>query len=108
MTIFLSSEIEDEQLVVNDPQQLSKGYRRSILLRSGIQLLIQEYDLQDHLVLKNPRLSLEANLEKIEAIAHTVGYANRSRFACAFRKKYGVNPSEYKLSSQRSVAIQIR
>ncbi|MEI1374667.1 MULTISPECIES: helix-turn-helix domain-containing protein [unclassified Nostoc] len=32
---------------------------------------------------------------KIEQVAQKVGYANRSRFASAFRKKYGVNPKAY-------------
>lgn len=63
MTIFLASQTENEQLVIHDPKQLSQGYRRSLQLRPGIQLLIQEYDLHDHLVLVNQRLSLAANLE---------------------------------------------
>ncbi|MEH2463941.1 helix-turn-helix transcriptional regulator [Nostoc sp.] len=32
---------------------------------------------------------------KIEQVAQIVGYVNRSRFANAFRKKYGINPKAY-------------
>ncbi|MEH2407277.1 helix-turn-helix transcriptional regulator [Nostoc sp.] len=32
---------------------------------------------------------------KIEQVAQIVGYVNRSRFASAFRKKYGINPKAY-------------
>ncbi|WP_138498829.1 helix-turn-helix transcriptional regulator [Nostoc sp. PA-18-2419] len=34
---------------------------------------------------------------KIEQIAQIVGYANRSHFATAFKKKYGVNPKAYQM-----------
>ncbi|MEH1846530.1 MAG: AraC family transcriptional regulator [Nostoc sp.] len=34
---------------------------------------------------------------KIEQIAQIVGYANRSRFAAAFKKKYGINPKAYQM-----------
>ncbi|MBW4591973.1 MAG: AraC family transcriptional regulator [Brasilonema angustatum HA4187-MV1] len=34
---------------------------------------------------------------KIEQVAQIVGYANRSRFASAFKKKYGVNPKAYQM-----------
>ncbi|MEH2447345.1 MAG: AraC family transcriptional regulator [Nostoc sp.] len=32
---------------------------------------------------------------KIEQVPQIVGYVNRSRFASAFRKKYGINPKAY-------------
>ncbi|QKQ75099.1 helix-turn-helix transcriptional regulator [Nostoc sp. TCL240-02] len=34
---------------------------------------------------------------KIEQIAQIVGYANRSHFATAFKKKYGINPKAYQI-----------
>lgn len=36
----------------------------------------------------------------IKEVARTVGYANQSRFAAAFRKQFGVNPKAYCLSTK--------
>lgn len=63
MTIFLTASADEEKVIVCDPKQKSQGYRRSLTLRSGMQLLIQEYQLQDHLVLSNSRLPLQDNIE---------------------------------------------
>lgn len=42
--------------------------------------------------------------QSIEQVAKTVGYADRSRFAIAFRKRFGVNPKTYQLEcSQREI-----
>lgn len=38
---------------------------------------------------------------KVEEVAQAVGYANRSRFASAFRKKFGVNPKSYLIEYRR-------
>jgi AraC family transcriptional activator of mtrCDE len=45
---------------------------------------------------------LKASRLVIESIAHNAGYASRSSFAKAFRKAYGVDPSEVR----RSVAVE--
>lgn len=37
---------------------------------------------------------------KIEQVAEMVGYTNRSRFAAAFRRKFGVNPKTYQLQQR--------
>mgnify|MGYP002777057526 CR=1 FL=1 len=38
---------------------------------------------------------------KVEEVAQAVGYANRSRFAAAFRHKFGLSPKEYQLQHRR-------
>jgi AraC-like DNA-binding protein len=38
---------------------------------------------------------------KVEEVANAVGYANRSRFAAAFRKKFGTNPKSYLMEFRR-------
>jgi AraC-like DNA-binding protein len=38
---------------------------------------------------------------KVEKVARAVGYANRSRFAAAFRHKFGLSPKEYQLQHRR-------
>ncbi|MEX0271504.1 helix-turn-helix transcriptional regulator [Leptolyngbyaceae cyanobacterium UHCC 1019] len=39
----------------------------------------------------------------IEQVAKMVGYGDRSRFASAFRKKFGVNPKTYQLQSRKEI-----
>ena len=41
------------------------------------------------------KLFLEEKKFRVSDVANLVGYGNMSHFAAAFRKKYGVNPSEY-------------
>lgn len=38
---------------------------------------------------------------KVEEVAQAVGYASRSRFAAAFRKKFGANPKAYLMEHRR-------
>jgi AraC family transcriptional regulator, transcriptional activator of the genes for pyochelin and ferripyochelin receptors len=38
---------------------------------------------------------LQEHQMNVEEIARTVGYANRSSFAAAFRRKFGINPKSY-------------
>ena len=38
----------------------------------------------------------------VKEVARTVGYANQSRFAVAFRKQFGMNPKVYLLSQKSS------
>ncbi len=47
---------------------------------------------------------LAANARSIDAVANDVGYANRSSFMRAFRKSYGVDPSEYRASARSTIA----
>jgi AraC-like DNA-binding protein len=58
--------------------------------------------LHDHR-LEQARQLLEERRLNISEIAQTIGFANRSYFAAAFRKKFGVAPREY-LSSDRNSA----
>ena len=50
--------------------------------------------LHDYRIEKARQFLQEGNLNVTEA-AHSVGFANRSYFAAAFRKKYGVSPKYY-------------
>jgi AraC family transcriptional activator of pyochelin receptor len=43
-------------------------------------------------------LLLQGDL-KVEEVADAVGYANRSRFAAAFRRKFGQNPKAYQMAN---------
>lgn len=53
--------------------------------------------------LEQARQLLEERRLNISEIAQVIGFANRSYFAAAFRKKFGVNPREY-LSKYRTSA----
>ena len=46
--------------------------------------------------MEQSRQLLEAGEMSVAEAAQAVGYANRSHFAIAFRKKFGVNPSTYR------------
>ena len=49
--------------------------------------------LHDYRMERAKELLLEAN--RVNKVAHTVGYSSHSAFMTAFRKKFGVNPSAY-------------
>jgi len=49
-------------------------------------------------------LLLQGDL-KVEEIAQAVGYANRSRFAAAFRRKFGQNPKSYQMENGRRFKV---
>ncbi|NJN88317.1 MAG: helix-turn-helix transcriptional regulator [Leptolyngbyaceae cyanobacterium SL_7_1] len=51
--------------------------------------------------MERSRQLLEAGEISVAAAAHAVGFANRSHFATAFRKKFGVNPSTYRIGKLR-------
>lgn len=51
--------------------------------------------------LEQARQLLSAGEMSVAAAAQSVGYANRSHFAIAFRKKYGINPSTYRKRQAR-------
>ena len=44
------------------------------------------------------RQLLAAQRMNVKEVARTVGYASQSRFATAFRKRFGMNPKAYLLS----------
>jgi len=46
--------------------------------------------------MERSRQLLEAGEMSVAQAAQTVGFVNRSHFAIAFRKKFGVNPSTYR------------
>ncbi len=48
-----------------------------------------------HYRLEQARQLLEAGDMNITETAHAIGFADRSYFAAAFRKKFGLNPSRY-------------
>jgi AraC-like DNA-binding protein len=50
--------------------------------------------------MEKSRQLLAAGELSVADAAQAVGYANRSHFAIAFRKKFGMNPSTYRRSSQ--------
>ncbi len=52
--------------------------------------------LQQQRMEKARQLLLESKMS-VKQIARTVGYANQSRFAAAFRKQFGMNPKSYDL-----------
>jgi AraC-like DNA-binding protein len=49
-------------------------------------------------------LLLQGDL-KVEEVAQAVGYANRSRFAAAFRRKFGQNPKSYQMENGRRFKV---
>ncbi len=48
--------------------------------------------------MEKSRQLLEAGETSVGGAAQSVGFANRSHFALAFRKKFGINPSNYRRS----------
>ncbi|MEL6496849.1 MAG: AraC family transcriptional regulator [Cyanobacteria bacterium J06623_7] len=52
--------------------------------------------------MERSRLLLKSGTHNVTEVAQTVGYSNMSHFAAAFRKKYGINPSQYRKSSYQS------
>jgi AraC-like DNA-binding protein len=40
---------------------------------------------------------LQERYMNVEEVAHALGYANRSSFATAFRRKFGINPKSYQM-----------
>lgn len=58
--------------------------------------------LHDHRLEQARRLLQERRLN-VSEVANTVGFANRSYFAAAFRKKFGVSPREYLTQPKNSV-----
>jgi len=50
------------------------------------------------------QLLLQGDL-KVEEVAQAVGYANRSRFAAAFRRKFGQNPKSYQMENGRRYRV---
>jgi AraC-like DNA-binding protein len=58
--------------------------------------------LRDYRLERARQLLTDSELP-IEQVAKAVGYADRSRFATAFRKKFGVNPKTYQLQWRREI-----
>jgi len=58
-----SSALTTFDLTLEDPQQLSKGYRRWLRLRPGLLLLIQDYHLRDHLVVETEQSTPKGEFE---------------------------------------------
>jgi AraC-like DNA-binding protein len=52
--------------------------------------------------MEQSRQLLEAGEMSVAEVTCALGYANRSHFAIAFRKKFGMNPSTYRRSRQMS------
>lgn len=58
--------------------------------------------LRDHRLERARQLLMDSEIP-IEQVAKAVGYGDRSRFAAAFRKKFGINPKTYQLQWQREI-----
>jgi AraC family transcriptional regulator, transcriptional activator of the genes for pyochelin and ferripyochelin receptors len=58
--------------------------------------------LRDYRLERAQQLLMDSE-QSIEQVAKAVGYADRSRFAVAFRKKFGVNPKTYQLQHRREI-----
>nr|WP_235927106.1 AraC family transcriptional regulator [Gloeocapsopsis dulcis] len=56
-----------------------------------------------HYRLEQARQLLMDSEASIEQVAKTVGYGDRSRFAAAFRKQFGINPKTYQLQQRREI-----
>ncbi|MGG6268939.1 helix-turn-helix domain-containing protein [Leptolyngbya sp. AN03gr2] len=39
--------------------------------------------------------------DEVSEVAQAIGFANRSHFAEAFRKKFGVNPKDYQMQRRK-------
>ena len=97
MTIVLTDSGNQGKVIIDDPQQKSKGYRHSVFLRSGMQLLIQEYQLQDHLVLFNSDLPLKDN---VEFVFNLIGqrsnqWENSGQSCICFCPNFHTEPQQY-------------
>ncbi|MEH1837990.1 MAG: AraC family transcriptional regulator [Nostoc sp.] len=77
-----------KQVGINE-YTLKRGFRQIF----GTTVFGYLYDYR----MEQARQLLLSGQMKIEQIAQIVGYVNRSRFASAFRKKYGVNPKAYQM-----------
>lgn len=51
--------------------------------------------------MEQARMLLEESNMTITGVANAVGYANRSHFAAAFKKKFGVNPGDYLVGKRK-------
>lgn len=56
--------------------------------------------------MEQSRQLLEAGEVAVAGAAQSVGFANRSHFAIAFRKKFGMNPSQYR-KCRKQAAFQV-
>jgi AraC-like DNA-binding protein len=54
--------------------------------------------------MERARQLLEERKFNVTEVACTVGYANPSHFASAFKRKFGVNPSAYSAAALRTWA----
>ncbi|MGD1918866.1 MAG: helix-turn-helix transcriptional regulator [Pleurocapsa sp.] len=71
--------------------KLKQGFR--LLFDTTVFGYLHEYRME------RSRLMLESGTFNVTEVAQTVGYANMSHFAAAVRKKFGVNPSQYRKCS---------
>ncbi len=55
--------------------------------------------------METARQLLREQRMNVREVAQTVGYANQSRFAAAFRKQFGINPKAYLLSQKSSQGV---
>ncbi|AJE09834.1 AraC family transcriptional regulator [Clostridium botulinum] len=67
--------------------KLKKGFKEVFRMPVYTYLLDKRLELA--------KLFLEEKKFRVSDVANLVGYGNMSHFAAAFRRKYGINPSEY-------------
>lgn len=90
---------------ISDPPSISELSRRVMLneykLKNGFREMYGKtiYAYVRELRMKNARELLENRDLSIGQIASEVGYANFSHFTRAFRKTYGVNPSDLRIGA---------
>ena len=87
------------QVSMND-HKLKQGFRQ--VFNTTVFGYLHDYRLEQ------ARQLLETGEMGVVVIARQVGFADRSYFAAAFRKKFGVNPGVYRRSQERSIMPEAR
>ena len=84
--------VELARLVGLNECTLKQGFRQ--IFKTTAFGYLHDYSMEQ------ARQLLETNALKVEEVAQMVGYRNRSAFAVAFRRKFGINPSDYRRMSK--------
>jgi len=94
---ILTSNLESPPSLMELARQVSlNDYKLKVGFRQVFGTTVFGY-LHQRRMEKAQQLLVEQRMN-VKEIAQTVGYANQSRFAAAFRKQFGVNPKSYLLS----------
>jgi len=85
------------QVAIND-HKLKQGFRQVF----GTTV----FGYLHHYRLEKARQLLDISELRVAEVAHQVGFADRSYFAAAFRKKFGLNPGSYR-QQHRKISVHI-